>query len=287
MSYLVLARPSQWIKNILVFAPIFFVGGVGNYRGMQSVCLTFLIFTCFSVVAYTVNDIIDREKDASHPVKCFRPVASGTISPAHAALFAVIIFSFAIWMTMYYIPAIMGIMAAYCLLVILYIFYLKQIPIVDVLAVTSFYLLRVSAGGAAIDIIPSRWLVACVMFLSLFIVLGKRRAECGHSPSAMRPVLALYNAAETDGMKEMLDRFLSVAAAVTIASYGAYTILAVNSHFAIYSLFFVIFGIFRYCFLVYHSALAESAEIALMKDAPLFLSVFGWGIFMYAVVYLL
>lgn len=284
MSYFVLTRPGQWIKNILVFAPIFFIGRAGNYEDMRAVFFTFLVFTLFSVAAYIINDIIDRDDDALHPVKRFRPIASGVISPARAAVFAAVIFSCAVWIMMRFIPSIMHSMVAYAFLTAFYTFYLKRIPLVDIVTVTSFYLLRVAAGGSAIHIIPSRWLVACVMFLALFIVLGKRRAECAHSASAIRPALTLY-ASEPYGMREMLDHLLPVAAAATISSYGAYTILAVHSDLAVYSLFFVIFGIFRYFFLIYRSAFAESAEIALTKDMPLLFSVCGWGIFMYIVVY--
>ncbi len=249
---------------------------------MFAVLTTFAIFTCFSACAYVLNDIIDRSSDASHPTKRFRPIAFGAVSPLKAGIFAAVIFLIAVLVMRAFVPAITGIMTAYAVLAVFYTLILKNIPLVDIFTVSSFYLLRVAAGGAAIDIIPSRWLVACVMFFALFIVLGKRRAECVHSEP--RAVLALYGP-DPDGMRDMLDRLILIAAAVSIASYGAYAILAVESDWTVYSLFFVMFGVFRYIFLIYHSAFAESAEVALMKDMPLFLSVFAWILFMYVAVY--
>ncbi len=249
---------------------------------MRAASAAFAVFVCFSACAYALNDIIDRREDASHPAKRFRPIARGDISPIHAAAFISLVLIVAVAAMRAFVPAITGIMAAYALLAILYTLVLKRIPLVDIFAVSSFYLLRVAAGGAAIGVTPSRWLVACVMFFALFIVLGKRRAEC--ASSSPRAVLALY-APDPHDMRGMLDRLLLIAASVSIASYGTYAILAVTSDWTVYSLFFVMFAVFRYIFLIYHSTFAESAEVALVRDTPLFLSVLGWVLFMYFVVY--
>lgn len=284
MPYAVLARPGQWIKNLLVLTPVFFAEEAGNYHEMRAALLACAVFTGFSVAAYAVNDIIDRHEDALHPVKRFRPVASGVVSPAGAAAFAALVFCGSAWVLFAYVPQVALVMAAYALLVVLYSAYLKRVPLVDIFTVSSFYLLRVAAGGSAIGVVPSRWLVACVMFLSLFVVIGKRRSECTHSPAGTRPVLTAY-AAGPYGMRDMFDRLLLVSGATALSSYGAYAILAVHSNWAVYSLFFAMFGIFRYLFLVYGSAFAESAEVALAKDMPLLFSVIGWVVFMYCAVY--
>ncbi|MCX6784804.1 MAG: UbiA prenyltransferase family protein, partial [Candidatus Komeilibacteria bacterium] len=275
--YLTLMRPWQWIKNLFIFAPLFFARDVFDLNKLAASIWAFVVFCLTASAVYLINDLADKKTDAEHPKKKFRPVAAGLVSAPAAGVLSGLLLMVAAWLIVVKVPTISGLMLIYLVFNLLYSFYLKKVAIFDLLLVSSFYLLRILAGGWAGDIFISRWLVLCVIFFSLFIVIGKRRAELAHLNQ--REVLRYYNL-------NFLDQLLTMSAGLTVVAYGIYSVLGVQSSLAVYSTLFVILGIFRYLFIIHTSGDAEYPEKLALKDTMIFGSVAAWLIFMYIIYYL-
>src|SRR3989344_4807982 len=233
LQYIVLMRPFGWVKNIFVFAPIFFAGAIFDYPSLLLAASAFVVFSLVSSSVYVLNDIADLEHDRNHSAKKARPIASGRISVLNAKLFFGVLFLVAFVAAYALVPAIVPVLALYFLLNVLYSFFLKYVAVLDILLVSFFYLLRVIAGGIAASVFVSNWLLLCVTFLALFLVVGKRKAE--YREETKRKVLEAYTPA-------VLDVFLAMSATLIIFSYSIYTVLVLNSPLAVYSVFFVLAG---------------------------------------------
>lgn len=267
-NFVSLLRPYHWIKNLLIFAPIFFAGRLFEFPTLISAIYAFLAFSLTASSGYIVNDIIDRAADARHPKKKNRTIASGKVSSKQAFLFFLAIALTGILFIAFFIPQLWYIITIYFLLNLLYSFCLKHIPIFDIGTVSSFYVIRVMTGGIATGIPISEWLLVCTFFASLLLVTGKRKTSTHllYSPS-------------------LLQSFLLVSASLTVISYSLYSILAVDSSIAIYSIVFVVVGVFRYLFLSEISSKLEYPEKVLLTDKVLALSIASWLIFMYIIFY--
>lgn len=276
MPYLKLLRPEQWIKNLLVFIPLFFTRGIFVESKFLSAVFVFIIFCIITGVVYIFNDLIDKKNDKKHSEKKNRPIASGSISSIGAIILMLALLVLGLGLAAYQLPQIVWLILFYILLNIIYSVYLKHIPILDILLVSSFYLLRIEVGGFATDTIISRWLILCVIFASLLLVTGKRNAEFKHEYT--RPVLSQYN-------EPFLNQLLTLFAGLTIVSYGLYSVLGANSDLAIYSVFLVILGIIRYLFLVRDSLEIEYPEKLVVKDRIILISLIAWLIYMFIIFY--
>ncbi|MDP2696268.1 MAG: UbiA prenyltransferase family protein [bacterium] len=276
MSFITLLRPLHWVKNLLVFVPIFFAREIFMADRMMAAFYAFLAFSLTASAVYIINDIVDRQHDAQHPIKRLRPIASGAVSITQAVMLLVILLAGGAILVYFLSPQLAVIIGAYLLLNLLYSFYLKHWPIFDIVLISSLYLLRVVGGGVASQTHISTWLILCTVFISLFLIVGKRRVE--FSQLHRRKVLGLYSG-------ELLDHLFGIAAGLTIISYGLYTILGVNSELAVYSIFLVLIGIFRYLLITYRSAVAEYPERVLWSDKIISGSVLAWLIFMYFIFY--
>lgn len=243
---------------------------------MMAAFYAFLAFSLTASAVYIINDIVDRQHDAQHPIKRLRPIASGAVSITQAVMLLVILLAGGAILVYFLSPQLAVIIGAYLLLNLLYSFYLKHWPIFDIVLISSLYLLRVVGGGVASQTHISTWLILCTVFISLFLIVGKRRVE--FSQLHRRKVLGLYSG-------ELLDHLFGIAAGLTIISYGLYTILGVNSELAVYSIFLVLIGIFRYLLITYRSAVAEYPERVLWSDKIISGSVLAWLIFMYFIFY--
>jgi 4-hydroxybenzoate polyprenyltransferase len=277
LDYLKLLRPLQWIKNIFIFVPLVFARELFVSEKLVTTLTAFVVFCFVASSMYIINDLLDKEQDALHPTKRFRPLAAGTVSIFRASTLVLILLSSSALVVYYYIPQIAIILGIYIILNILYSGYLKNIVVVDIVIVSVFYLCRILVGGFATDTYISRWLVLCTIFLTLFIIVGKRRSEQIHHHQ--RKVLQFYT-------PQLLDLFLAITTALTLVAYGIYSVLGVTSEHAVYSMLFVLVGVFRYLYLIYSSSQAEYPEKIAVTDKVIIMSVVGWGIGMYYIFYL-
>lgn len=281
MSYLKLLRPMQWAKNILVFVPIFFAQEVFLTHKFYNILFAFVIFCLAASSMYIVNDILDKQKDQQHPHKRFRPIASGKISVTSGILFSFIMLSVGLLLSFFYVNSIFWLLIVYIILNFIYSVYLKHIVIFDLLIISLFYIIRVLVGGFAAGILVSNWLILCVFFVSLIMVIGKRIGEM--SQINKREVLNYYT-------NDFLKQLLSISAGLTIVSYGLYSILGfhlgVHSSLVVYSIFFVVLGVFRYLYLIFSSVQVEYPDKLIFQDKVVLGSIVSWVLFMFYVIYL-
>lgn len=265
-----LLRPHQWVKNGFVFVGLLF-GDVGdNWKLGGSVLLAGAGFCLLSSCGYVLNDVFDRRADRAHPLKCKRPLASGTVSlrEAYALAFACGTAGLALGAAASSI--VVAILLAYLALNLAYSAQLKHIAILDVFIIAAGFMLRIFAGTWGVGIEPSYWLLLCSLQLTVFLGFAKRRAELmatdgsGTGAASQRAVLDDYSPA-------LLDSMMAISAAGVIVSYSLYTVSpdTVALHRTdklIYTLPFVVYGIFRYIFLVHRQG-GEDPAWTLLTDA--------------------
>lgn len=273
--YLLVVRPHHWLKNGLVFVPLFFAGTLFSSARFFEATAAFAAFCLVASAMYIVNDLRDRAQDALHPKKRFRPIAAGHITSTQAGALAGALIGTSLALCLIAIPAMLAPLFVYVALNIAYSLWFKHVPVIDILLVAGFYLLRVVAGGAATDTQLSSWLILATIFLSLFIVVGKRRAEFRHE--ARRPVLARYS-------KELLDHLLTLSAGLAITVYALYSVLVLTMPLAVYTVIPVVAGVAWFLYRVYTTHDAEYPEKLLFKDPMLFFIFSLWG---FSLLYLL
>jgi len=246
----------------------------------------FFLFCLISSAVYLLNDIADVEADRQHPEKRYRPLASGAL-PVNVAVGAAILLSLVALLLGYWMaPAFAGILAIYLILNILYSFWLKHVPILDVLIVSSGFVLRVAAGVTLITVERfSPWLYVITTLFSLYIGLGKRRAEMNllaGGAAAHRKVLDGYTI-------PLLDQYITIVSGMTIITYSLYTFSAPNlplNHSMMLTIPFVVYGIFRYLQLIQTGHAAGAPDEVALKDRALQVTVLLWGLSVIAVFYL-
>ncbi|MFZ2038570.1 MAG: UbiA prenyltransferase family protein [Minisyncoccia bacterium] len=272
-----LLRPNSWIKNFFIFVPLFFAKDIFNFDKLTDVGISFVAFSMIASSVYILNDIVDREHDRQHIKKMHRPIASEKVSVKIGliVLITLIISSFAL--SYIFVPKIIALLLIYFILNIAYSFYLKNIAIVDVIVISLFYLIRLLIGGFSSGEVISEWLILCTIFISLFLIIGKRTAEFNQETT--RKVLSNYTL-------EFLHGFLFISAALSIISYSLYIVLILKTDLAIYSIFFVILGIMRYCYIVLTSHKSEYPEQVIVSDKVILISGVLWTISMYVIFYI-
>lgn len=275
-GYLRLMRPVQWVKNIIVFTPIFFAAAVFEWSDLWEALVVFVAFCAAASTVYIINDIADRDQDRQHPKKKLRPIPSGHVSMRGASVLALVLLVLTA-AALSFVPAAAPVIISYVLLSIAYSFYLKHIAILDIVCVAFFYVMRVLAGGLATATYISPWIILCVLFGALVIVIGKRRAEFAHA--ARRAVLEGYT-------KQSLDYLLAISATLAVVSYALYSAIGSHSPLAIYSTIFVIIAIFRVVNTIYaDSAEAEFPERLLFQDTVALTAGAAWALYMFAILY--
>ncbi len=303
-------RPRQWPKNGFVFLPLIFT--VGQYWSpftpemWEFLSLTigaFIVFCLASGFVYLVNDLVDVEKDRAHPRKRNRPIASGALPEGVARGAAIIILIVtllgAIVLDLYgaTFPYPSGepifpfpmpftvVTVAYLVLQVAYSFYLKHVVIIDVFCIAAGFVLRTVAGAAIIQVPISPWLYVLTTMLSLFIGFAKRRNELTileDNAKDHRAILEEYSAS-------LLDQIIAVTLACTVVAYSLYTFTAENlpaNHAMMLTIPFVLYGIFRYLYLIHIKNEGGSPEEALLGDRPLLLSVLLWGAAVMLILYI-
>ncbi|MFL5320509.1 MAG: decaprenyl-phosphate phosphoribosyltransferase [Myxococcaceae bacterium] len=263
-------RPRQWTKNAAVLAPLLFAKAFLVPGKTLRAILAAIAFSFVASGIYILNDWLDREKDRLHPEKKLRPIAAGIIGgPLAAAMLATLWaggFSLAWWVR----PAFAGVLAGYVAMQIAYSTYLKHLVILDVLLIAVGFVLRVIAGGVAISEPTTNWLYLCTLLLALFLGFAKRR----HELSSLQGDAGAHRANLSEYSLPMLDQFIAVTSASCILAYGLYTVSAetvkhVGSDDLKFTVPFVIYGFFRYLFLMHRRNMGGSPEKVLLSDPPL------------------
>jgi decaprenyl-phosphate phosphoribosyltransferase len=273
------ARPHQWVKNLFVAAPLVFARRIGDLTSLRHAGLAVASFCLLSSAVYLINDLIDVEKDRSHPAKRHRPIASGKVSYGAARVMAAGIGLGGLGIAVFLGPAFVAAAGAYLVLNLGYSLGLKKVAFLDVACLSVFFLLRVVGGSVAIPVRPSKWLLVCTLLLSALLGFGKRTHElrvAGDGGSAQRDVLGKY-------ALPTLQKLLVVLGMLTSLTYLAYT----RSVFA-HDFFgarpleltvpFVVFGVFRFIWITSRKLDAESPTDSMLRDWPFMLNLLLYGI---------
>ncbi len=267
-------RPKQWTKNLIVFAGIIFAQKIFADGYLVMTIYAFITFCILSGSGYIINDIIDIEKDRAHPTKKNRPLASGRLSPPLAIAFVTLTTAFSLGAA-FWIKINFGFLAAaYLLTTLSYSFFFKNIVIIDVLTIAIGFIFRAIAGAVVIAVDISPWLLVCTFLLALFLALTKRRHELlllDKNAGSHRKILAEYE-------PQMLDQMISVVTSSTVMAYCLYTFTSGHSNYLMATIPFVIYGVFRYQYLVYRKDIGGSPETALLKDPPMLINIILWVI---------
>jgi len=279
-------RPKQWIKNLFVFAPLVFSVQFLNSSSVLAATQAFFSFCLVSGALYTMNDLFDIEEDRRHPVKRNRPLASGRLTKRTAIVTLVICLlaglALAFTLNLPFLLIVLG----YIVLQLLYSPWLKHVVIIDIFAVAAGFLLRVIGGAVAIRVAISSWLLICTTLLALFLSMTKRRHEYFLLPgeaASHRPVLNEYS-------PYLLDQMISVVTASTLIAYCLYTvseetIAKFHTRNLILTTPFVLYGIFRYLYLVHQKNQGSTPEELVIKDKPLLVDIILWIISVAVILY--
>ena len=285
-ALLVSLRPDQWTKNLFVFAGVTFGGRLAEPLAVVTAGAAFLVFCALSSAMYLVNDVSDREEDQRHPAKAKRPIASGELSTT-AAMTAAAVLIVAALATAFSIGSAFGLVSlTFVGLLSLYTHLLKHIVIIDALTIASGFVLRAVAGGVAVSVPISQWLLVCTVLLALFLGFAKRRCEVallGAEAAPHRRTLGEYSTL-------LLDQLIAVVAAATLVSYAFYTmepatIERFGTSRLTLTLPFPIYGLFRYLYLVYERNAGGSPSETLLRDRPLLACVILWAAAIVLIIY--
>jgi len=277
-AYVKLIRPKQWIKNLFVFAPLIFAKGLFEAELFTLACKAFVTFCLTASAVYIINDIADIEADRAHPEKKTRPLASGLMTRWNAlGMLGVLLTTdvlILIGMDIHFVV----ILSIYFVINLAYSFKLKEVVLLDVFIIAAGFMLRVLGGAYVIAVPISSWLVLCSLFISLFMGFAKRRGELvqvnERGGVTKRKVLTKYRV-------DFLDQMLTITAAGTVISYALYTVAPrtleiFKTEKLVYTTVFVIYGVFRYLFLIHTTRATENPTNAVTSDIPILGTGFLW-----------
>ncbi|CBZ04236.1 decaprenyl-phosphate phosphoribosyltransferase [Clostridium botulinum] len=277
-----LMRPKQWIKNFFVFAAIIFSGNLTNEIILKNNIITFILFCLTSSTIYILNDIVDLEKDKKHPEKKNRPLPSGRVSKFTAIIMNIVILFTVLFCSYKFVDyKIMYIYLLYIVMNIFYCFKLKNVVILDVMVITFGFVLRMESGSLATKVSVSPWLFLCTILLSLFLALNKRKSEIitlKDNRGSHRKILEEYSV-------ELIDNMLTIVTPSILISYCIYTFSSVQSKRMMYTIPFVLYGIFRYQYLMNNHNLGGKPEDIFGKDKPFLVNMVLWVISVVVIIY--
>ncbi len=283
-EYLKLFRLHQWIKNIFIFVPLVFSKNLFDSELFLIVIGGFFEFCIASSLVYVLNDIIDIEADRNHPVKKERPLASGKISKK-SAIYSVIILSLIVIVFLPFFNILFDtLLITFVILNIFYSIELKNIVIIDIFSIAAGFMIRIISGAVVINVEISNWLILTTMFISLFLGVMKRRSELALVENvSTRKVLAEYSITFSDQMA-------TIAAAGVIICYALYsvssrTVSIFETEKLIFTTPFVVFGIFRYMYLVYMNSKGENTSKILVSDLPMIINILLYILFSVLIIY--
>lgn len=282
-------RPKQWTKNVLfVLPPIVFSEQLFDLDLLGRVIVCCILLILSSGCVYIINDVTDLEADRAHPVKRLRPIAAGQLSITSAKAAAVVLAVLVLAAAYFFDKQLAVLIVAYLILQIAYSLYVKHIVILDVLAVAAGFVLRLLAGGIVIDVSLSPWLYASAGLLALFLVIGKRRQELaslGESAAISRPIVAQYNL-------PLLDDLLRTVTSATTITYILYTVesptmIRNGEHVGLLTVPFVIYGLFRYLYLIHVEERGGAPDEVLLRDRPLQATLLMAALVYFVILYIL
>lgn len=260
-------RPKQWIKNTFVLAPLLFSGLFMDMPSVQHTLSAFVIFCLASSATYVLNDYNDIENDRRHPVKSKkRPLAAGEVSKRQARILMVVLYG-AVAISAFVYPKVVTVVAMYLLLNVAYTFYLKHQPVLDIFTIATGFVLRVYAGAVSLYLPLSSWMFITTLSLALYLATIKRRQELLNSGKDARSVLQYYTV-------ELVDKYAEMSATCAILFYSLFVIS--DKPDMVYTIPFVLFGLYRYWFIVESKDSGESPTDALFADRLLQLTILGW-----------
>ena len=279
-------RPAQWAKNLFVLAPLVFGDLLLDAAAATRGLLALLAFCCASSAVYLINDLRDREEDRRHPLKRLRPLAAGTLAVPVAVAAVAVLAGAALAVAFYLGVPFARILGAYLIINVLYTLWFKHMVILDVMSISLGFVLRVEAGAEATGVEVSRWLFLCTIFLALFLAFSKRRHEItllAGAASGQRPVLDHYSPA-------FLDQMINVVTASSVVSYALYavapeTVGKFHTENLVYTIPLVLYGIFRYLYLMYQRPDARNPTEAILRDPPFLVNMLLWGLAVLWIVY--
>lgn len=288
-AYFKLLRPKQWIKNLFVFAALVFSHHLFDWEFTRLSLMGFALFSATASIIYIVNDIVDRERDRAHPKKRHRPIASGAISVPSAISTAIIVLGIVV-PSAFNLPIRFGMcLALYFVMNLSYSLFLKEVVLIDVFVIAIGFMLRVVGGAFVIGVPISSWLILTTMFLSLFLGVAKRRGElvmleAKGGEASTRKVLEHYSI-------EFTEQLLTICAAGFVISYALYTVSdrtvkIFGTENLIFTTPFVLFGVFRYLYLLHKKNLGENPTEIVLTDIPMILNFAAYAASMFVIIYL-
>lgn len=274
-----LIRPHQWLKNSFVFTGLLFGHAWHDTHLVYQVVLAAFAFSLISSAVYIINDMVDCEQDRLHPVKCLRPLAANQLGMTVAGIFAALLVLVGLLLAAWVGSAVLLIIAGYAVMNLAYSLRLKHIVILDVFIIAAGFMLRILAGTLGVGIPPSQWLLLCGLMVTLFLGFAKRRAEIialTETKAAHRKVLVHYSPV-------LLDKMIGITASGVIMSYSLYTMSpdTVHTHGTanlIYTVPFVMYGVFRYIYLLHQQHGGGDPSRDVVRDRHLLLAVLAWGV---------
>ncbi|MBU0603382.1 MAG: decaprenyl-phosphate phosphoribosyltransferase [Gammaproteobacteria bacterium] len=277
VAALKLMRPGQWVKNGFVFFGLLFGHAWHATAAVQGALFAFVAFCLMSSAVYALNDLRDIEQDRLHPVKRLRPLAAGTLSPSVAIMLMAACSVLSLWLAGQVGDTLVYLLCAYGLMNFGYSYGLKRVVVLDVFIISAGFMLRLLAGTTGLGIPPSNWLLMCGLLLTLFLGFAKRRAELmlmEDGSGAHRRVLDLYSAT-------LLDQFITITGACSVVAYALYTVDedTVRTHgttHLIYTLPFVLYGLFRYLYLLHRRGGGGDPSHDVFRDRHLLVAMAGW-----------
>ena len=280
-------RPQQWVKNFVLFAGLIFSQNLGSLDLVLKTLAGFALFCLLSSSVYILNDILDVESDRKHPLKSTRPVARGEIKISTAVVLFVILALISLGLSAWLSPLFALTALIYFTLNLVYSVYLKHVVIIDVMCIAFGFVIRAVAGAVLIGVEISAWLVVCTTLLALFLGFGKRRHE-----------LLLLETQATDHRKILteyspyfLDQMISVVTASTVVAYAFYTLspeveLKLGTGHMDLTIPFVLYGVFRYLYLIHQKEGGGSPTRMLLTDRPILVNIILWLVAVILIVYI-
>jgi 4-hydroxybenzoate polyprenyltransferase len=279
-------RPKQWPKNVFIFTALVFVEELFTSGPLLKTIAAFVLFCLMSSTVYLINDVVDIEKDRQHPTKRLRPLPSGQLKPSVAIAAGVLIPLVTLPLS-FLLDLYFGFIAlAYLLMMTAYSFVLKNFVILDVLTVAAGFVLRAIAGAAVISVPISPWLYVCTTLIALFIGISRRRHELvlmAENANEHRASLNEYNL-------PLLDQMIAVVTSATIIAYSLYTFSAPNlpaNHAMMLTIPFVLYGLFRYLYLIHVENKGGTPEEIFLSDLPMMIALGLWALAVIAILYFL
>ena len=285
-DFIKLLRIKQWIKNGFILFPVIFSGQLYQLNRLADSWITFVGFCLISSSVYIINDFLDSKADSFHPQKSRRPLAQKKFNTSTVFLLILMLMGSGLLICLKANALILFMGILYVLLHLTYNFYTKKIVILDVIFIAVGFQIRIWAGSFAAGVLPSVWLQLCVFLLALFLGFTKRRHEISslktHAPEH-RSVLAHYTT-------YLLDQIIIICSTLTIVFYGLYAIspdiiARIGNHHLVYSIGFVIYGIFRYLYLIHVKKLGDDPGEVIFSDKPLLINIFLWMVYIIVLLY--